>query len=192
MKLSRQVLCWFGTALGRSIPLSATSPPWRSMSSRMTLWLLRVGSLFSQKGLFGYNRFVFLFNILECENIISCWKYHMFMEGDCCFELFSEPDGYGEKRNQWVVLVLLFISRTKLPLKFTITTPCYCDNCDIITGDSIHLRYPGDHRLTLEDVDSVFKVSIKSPKPPTRTFDQSNPSNQGLVHLKNLKLKLKT
>ena len=29
----------------------------------------------------------------------------------------------------------------------------------LVTGDSIHLRYPGEHRLTLEDVASVYKVS---------------------------------
>ena len=60
----------------------------------------RVAFFPQEKGLFGYNRFVFWFNFREGENIISYWKYHMFMEGDCCFELFSEPDGYGEKLNQ--------------------------------------------------------------------------------------------
>ena len=29
----------------------------------------------------------------------------------------------------------------------------------LVTGDSIHLRYPGEHRLTLEYVASVYKVS---------------------------------
>ena len=29
----------------------------------------------------------------------------------------------------------------------------------LVTGDSIHLRCPGEHRLTLEDVASVYKVS---------------------------------
>ena len=32
----------------------------------------------------------------------------------------------------------------------------------LVTGDSIHLRYPGEHRLTLEDVASVYEVSQRS------------------------------
>ena len=32
----------------------------------------RIAFFYHEKRLFGYNRFVFLFNILECENIISC------------------------------------------------------------------------------------------------------------------------
>jgi len=44
------------------------------------------------------------------------------VEGDCCYELFTEPNGY---------------------------------------GNSVHLRYPGEHRLTLEDVSSVFKVGCE-------------------------------
>ena len=32
----------------------------------------------------------------------------------------------------------------------------------LVTGDSIHLRFPGEHRLTLEDVASVYKVFQKS------------------------------
>ena len=36
------------------------------------------------------------------------------------------------------------------------------DQNHLVTGDSIHLRYPGEHRLTLEDVDSVYEVSQRS------------------------------
>jgi len=56
--------------------------------------------------------------------------------GDCCYELFTEPNGY---------------------------------------GNSLHLRYAGEHRLTLEDVASVFKV-FRSARTSYSTFDARPPA----------------
>ena len=49
-----------------------------------------------------------------------------------------------------------------------------------IPGDSVHLRSPGEHQLTLEDVASVFKVSFNSSNSfnPFTLSTLSNPSNR--------------
>ena len=63
---------------------------------------------------------------------------------------------------------MVMVSMILLQRKTTQLSPFFVssyekDQNHLVTGDSIHLRYPGEHRLTLEDVASVYEVSQRSP-----------------------------
>ena len=61
-----------------------------------------------------------------------------------------------------VMVSMILLQRKMIQLSPFFVSSYEKDQNHLVTGDSIHLRYPGEHRLTLEDVASVYKVSQRS------------------------------